>query len=169
MVEKIKIWARDWWLDGNWMRDFYYWIRKLSRAIKRFWGWFFTIWNDEDWDYVYILRSLRYKIQRTRDNIQENHNHEECEKTVADMDHILEVLDRVMECNYCTEEFDAHMAKWGGRRMVDSGKGYSTMAPTSEEQRADFSALCDRMNAAEKADWDELWSALSKDLKTFWD
>jgi len=163
---------RDFW---DWLTETYRWrclwdaIRYFPGFLRRLWEYLPMIWHDRDWDYIYILRLLRYKIKRTRDNIKENNNHEDCDKTVADMDHILEVIDRVIECDYCKEDFDAHMAKWGERKMIDSGEGYSTMQPTSEEQRADFGALCDKMNKAEKADWDELWSALSKDLKTFWD
>ena len=167
MLEKIGIWIRDWWLDGNWIKDLYYFTLKACRAIKRFWGYAPIVWADEDWDWVYILRMLKYKIKRTRDNIKENRNHEDCDETVAEMDYILKLIDRVEECDYCKGEFDAHMAKWGERKMID-GPGYCTMAPMSEEQRADFQVLCDKMNAAELADWDELFLVLKRDLKSFW-
>lgn len=41
-------------------------------CIKRIWDYLPLLWEDRDWDHVYLLHMMRFKIRRMRDHM-ENH------------------------------------------------------------------------------------------------
>lgn len=44
----------------------YYYIKSISRRLKRLFGYIPIIWNNEDWEDYYVFELLEYKLRRMR-------------------------------------------------------------------------------------------------------
>ena len=163
----------------DWLTETYRWhcmfdaIRYFPGFVGRCFGYMPIIWRDRDWDYHGILVMLQYKIKRTCHCIGKYGHHENPEEDIKNMERAILLIDRIVECNYLSEEFDAHCKKWNKSgewlKTVETEDGRHIMAPRSPEEYAEFKAMCDRMQAAEEADWGELWGILNKELRNWWD
>lgn len=74
-------------------------FRKFKHRCLLLKGWWPIVWNDYDWDYVFILIALRHKIQRTRDHINQHRLHTDWQKTIQEMDTAILYLNRLIEGN----------------------------------------------------------------------
>ncbi len=81
MLKNLRQWYK--WNAPDWMQ--LYWIRNTYNNIKRVLRWLPTIWNDRDWDSHYLLRIMRFKLERMRLNMQANCRHVGWEKTVKEI------------------------------------------------------------------------------------
>ncbi len=77
------------------MTNPWHYFRSGYRRIKRFIAWFPIIWQDEDWDYVYLFKIMQLKISRIRHEVEKNHHHLNWQKDVRDMKVAEELLSRM--------------------------------------------------------------------------
>ena len=47
----------------NVLTRFYY---NVKNGIRNLWKWRKVVWNDRPWDYVYIFKALRFKLDETQ-------------------------------------------------------------------------------------------------------
>ena len=86
---------------------------KIKRYILNIIAYTPILWHDRDFDHMYILTMLKYKLKRTRECIVKNNiisNVEEVGKEIGEAEYILTGL---IEDNFCNTEIDIHEAKWG--------------------------------------------------------
>lgn len=76
------------------MTNPWHYFRSGYRRFKRFIAWFPILWKDEDWDSVYLLEIMRFKISRIRKEIEKNKHHVGYEKRVREMKIVEELLAR---------------------------------------------------------------------------
>jgi len=77
------------------MTNPWHYFRSGYRRIKRFIAWFPIIWQDEDWDCVYLFKIMQLKISRIRHEVEKNHHHLTWQKDVRDMQVAEELLSRM--------------------------------------------------------------------------
>jgi hypothetical protein len=160
----------SWW---DKITNFFAWIVKsIQYSI--------VLWSDRDWDWVFILILLKYKLSRIRKHIVEHDFIMEAEKIGADIYYVEHLLRRLIENDYCHDEYEAHHQKWGSPKIVskDIGNGFHELVCIScekaieinkvEEEREEIRAIFDRDEELEKKDWDELWNYMNKNLKNWW-
>lgn len=111
-------------LDGpvGWIVDKYYdWIHvpiiRFKASIENLISWFPIIWRDRDWDHWYFFKLLHFKLQRMEKCIREGH-YEGCESDADDIQICVEALSRLIEDDYCTEEWDEIHKKWGEMKFI---------------------------------------------------
>lgn len=77
------------------MTNPWHYFRTGYRRIKRFVAWVPILWKDEDWDYIYFLEVMRFKISRIRKEIDKNKRHIGYKKQVKQMKVVEELLSRI--------------------------------------------------------------------------
>lgn len=74
--------------------------------------------NDFDWDYVYILRLLQYKLSRTRKCVVLNNIVPTAGKIAKQIHQVEKLLDRVVANRYDDQVFKAFHEKYGHAKMT---------------------------------------------------
>ena len=73
-------------------------IGHLKLFPKNVWKWRKILWNDRDWDYYYILESLRFKIEKTANAIEKGFwATEQSSRHVRRMRVCVKLLERILE------------------------------------------------------------------------
>jgi len=76
--------------------DVAYFIRKQFRFAERLIRWIPVLYNDEDWDYDYLLRIIDFKLGRLRKVMVEDDIHYDAPWTVKKIDVIRGRMDRFL-------------------------------------------------------------------------
>jgi hypothetical protein len=98
--------------------------RKLSKRIaleKKLREYKTVLAKDEDWDWIYILRMLRYKLERTRKCIRANKIIVAAPKVGRQIREVEILLERVEKNRYHDEISKDFRKRYGRLRMI-SGK-----------------------------------------------
>lgn len=84
--------------------------------LKKVWNaltWLPFLYDDADWDHVFLWRIMRYKIERMRRDQEYGQRHENW-KDVADQMHSAElVLTRLIDDEYVRDEWEVHEKRYG--------------------------------------------------------
>ena len=97
MFDKIRLW---WKFDGRHMH------REFARGIKNLWRWFPTIWQDRDWDHVYIYTLLAKKLEFQAKYIGDRGVHTDAKRDAERMRLVVKLIKLQQEEFYCTEYLD---------------------------------------------------------------
>lgn len=81
-------------------------LNGVETGVKNLYFWIPTIWNDRNWDDVYIYTVLERKIYLQREYIVSNNRHTSVAMDNRDMTIVLNLIDKVKNEYYCTEYFD---------------------------------------------------------------
>jgi hypothetical protein len=149
--------------------------------LERVWAYLPILWHDRDWDYAFILRLLKFKLERTRKRIVANDFISEAGRVGKEIQHAENLIDRFLNDDYCKAEFQTHEEKWGKRTTTftphSSGLG-SIMGYTRdnaktavdyEQERNEIRALYEKSDQEKDRDWKELWAHLEHKMRGFWD
>ena len=74
-------------------------VKKLKRLPRRLAIWIPVIFNDEDFDYAFLLRIMHTKIGLMREHIGETDLLENTSQVVAQMELAEEMIEDILECN----------------------------------------------------------------------
>ena len=108
------------WVDEHTKRPFndfvYFCFKQPYYRVKRILEYsYHVLWNDRDWDHVYILELLKYKLERTRREIENGWGHTTEWKAprVTEINEVLEALNSVLAGNFCEKEYNEIDEKYG--------------------------------------------------------
>lgn len=73
------------------------------QGIKNLFKWFKIVWNDRDFDYVFILYVLKFKLDNTANNIEKYSRHVGNERDVQRIRLCVRLLDKIKDVYYETE------------------------------------------------------------------
>ena len=71
-------------------------MKNILQGIKNLIAWFPTIWQDRDFDYVFLSRILKLKLERMLPVIENGYN-VDAHKTAHKMKIVIELLDRQLD------------------------------------------------------------------------
>ena len=74
--------------------DVVHFLNKQGRFIGRLFSWIPVIYSDEDWDYLYLLTIMEFKLKRMRKVIVEDDVHADASRTLKKIDIILGRMER---------------------------------------------------------------------------
>lgn len=176
---------RDVWEDIKF--NFWYYSKKpftFFRSIRRWLVVSFQyskfLWdNHYDWDWVYLLTLLQFKISRMRKD-KLNSYHLGKEKTAHKMRVCELLIQRIINDKYCEKEHEEHEKKWGKLKMFSEerakGKSVEVLllrdnARTDiarEKERTEHKKIYDKADRLKKQDIDYLFKIISKNLLSWW-
>ena len=136
--------------------------------------------HDEDYDWQFIVRMLRYKLERTRKCILDNKIIEDAPKVGREIREVVDLLKRVEEDRYFEELHRPFWKKYGKPTMIsgkDDGRGlapvtikYPKETPRNRKQRIRESIRIDREERRlREEDLKKAFRLMEKNLWNWWD
>ena len=103
----MKIFKKWWYFIGK------YTHLNFIQGIKNLFKWFKIVWNDRDFDYVFILYILKFKLENIAKNIEKYSRHVGNERDVQRIKLCIRLLDKIGDGyyeseyqNYCNSDFN---------------------------------------------------------------
>lgn len=87
-------------------------IKRFNSFLKRCWDYLPILWADRDWDYVYLLVLMQFKIKRMKELHMRYKRHVGVEKTIKQLLICEQLLDRMSKDNYIDQAHEEHNKKW---------------------------------------------------------
>lgn len=97
MLDKIRLW---WKFDGRYMH------KEFARGVKNLWRWFPVIWQDRDWDHVFIYTMLAKKLEFQAKYIGNRGFHTEAERDAERMRLVVKLIKMQQDEFYRMEYLD---------------------------------------------------------------
>ena len=117
-------------------------LNDVGTGVKNLYFWIPTIWNDRNWDDVYIYTVLERKIYLQREYIVSNNRHTSVAMDNRDMTIVLNLIDKVKNEYYCTEYFDYNESTFDfveiDRKDEKGGKLYELKSDIISENFDDY-------------------------------
>lgn len=95
------------------LRDVRVFFRNIVIGIKNIITWFPVIWNDRQWDHVYMFDILQKKFTEMHKFWSSDKPITEKEHIIKDIETCIEIIDRLQNDNYCDDLHTEHNEKWG--------------------------------------------------------
>jgi len=152
-------------------------MKRFIKKVKTLLYWFPIIWKDEDWDYIFLLKILRYKLvsMKTFFNSNECHTYK-AEERAKEMGLCIKLLDRIIKDEYNEIAHFFHNKKWGNIvASVDENKSLSLIRPNiksekdREQEKKEFLKCIDQERYLERQDIRYLFKIINKKVESWWD
>jgi len=192
--EKPPFRFQEWiWALQRFFRRLRYEIPAIPRRVWRGLKWFFYMYNDEDWDQVFLLLVIQRKLRsmlKLWENKDKIHIVEKSRmKNVKSLRKCLTHLTRLIDDNYhdC-KEYVAHCKKWGkiyfeelkegdeAYKHAPKGEKLSIMkhenAKTKKQEERmnkEFSRIAEIMDKRKMKDQEEFFKAFKENYEYWWD
>jgi len=156
--------------------DFYNLVRyAIPRRIKKIIDYIPILWKDFDWDDSYLYILMRYKLSRMEKVIRKGYSID-AEKHANEILHAIELLDRIIDNDYCEKAFDLYDKKWGELDWIPVNGGNRlnghVNAKTEEEKKQcakEFDEIIKRERHLAERDWNCFWKFMRKHSLKWWD
>lgn len=160
-------------------RPFYFFFRW---AIKSF-QYSIFLWNDYDWDKLYIMRLLQYKLKRTRKAISSNNIILRSEEVAAQIKHAECLIQNWIDDDFESQLFEAHNKKWGktksfSKEVKVGNKTYHQFEITREktttedlkkQEAKEYREIITKAALAREKNADLLFAHIRKYIDEWWD
>lgn len=154
---------------NRWLSNVNHFITHPFQQVKRIIEYIPVLWHDEDWDWHYIFRMLRYKIKRTREHMAIcTARGENWERDNANMQRAENLLTRILDDDYMSKEWEEHHQKYP-MEFEKTPEGMYRMKERGEEVRAKTREITNKGTELYNKDWDELWELLKNQIGNWWD
>lgn len=176
-VSKLQFW---WWDVQDRIHKLTSPFRKVRDFIIRVFHYLPILWQDKDFDWVFIITMLQFKLKRTREYLVKENIIVDIEEISKQIEIAENLIDKILKDDFCKEEQDAHDLKWGetndyftpNKNGIGSILNFSkTNANTPEEKEQERSEQFAIYGLGEKrkADaWDKLYAHLRANLENWW-
>ena len=164
-------------------RDLYYWVRDLPYNISKMFQWFPIIWKDRDWDFLFLLLLIQYKLGRMRRGMfNDLCCSEDIEKITLSIKQCEDAITRLTSCgsSYIEQELTAHEAKWGSitHEVIDLANEnlsqldiYSPKARKEGKEaieRDEIHKIYDLETVRRQDDLDLLFNTMKNNIQNWW-
>ena len=155
-------------LNNNLSRLFY----NVKNGLRNLWKWRSVVWNDRPWDYVYIFKALRFKLDETQRCI--DGTFVGAEEEAAKIRSLIEAIDRILEDDYVKEEYEEMDRKYGKLEMIFHEDNTITTTRTNlkeddkETERKETLALAELEAERRQQDINFVFDTMKKDIQRWW-
>ena len=153
----------------NVLTRFYY---NVKNGIRNLWKWRKVVWNDRPWDYVYIFKALRFKLDETQKCI--DGTFVGAEEEAAKIRSLIEAIDRIIEDDYVSEEYKEMDRKYGKIEMIFNDDNTITTTRTNlkeedrETERQETLTLAELEAKRRQNDIDFVFDTMKNDIQRWW-
>lgn len=147
-------------------------MNKIIKGIKNFWKWRKIIWNDRDYDYIFIFRILHFKLS----NINERWKNEDYfvgqEKQRKNLETCVNLLDRIINNTPYDKILDKHFEKWVYPNIWETDSlGLEDFKPKviCEQERKEIKNIFQKQEILYKQDLEYLFKLLRRHISKWWD
>jgi hypothetical protein len=149
---------------------FYYSPVRFCRRIKMVLEWSVFLWDDYDWDYVYIWRVLQYKLKRTRECIVSNGITMKADQVGKEIRVAENLLQRLIDDAYIDDDLRDYFEKYPMEWEDTPDGGRITRAEKKDLKRDRlFKAINVKETYLRKQDMEYLAKHMNKHIRRWWD
>jgi hypothetical protein len=144
----------------------------VKNGLRNLWKWRSVVWNDRPWDYVYIFKALRFKLDETQKCI--DGNFVGSEEEASKMRSLIEAIDRIIEDDYVKEEYEKMDRKYGKLEMIFNNDNSLTMTrehlkeEDKETERKETLALAELEAKRRQQDINFVFDTMKNDIQRWW-
>ena len=155
-------------LNNNLSRFFY----NVKNGLRNLWKWRSVVWNDRPWDYVYIFKALRFKLDETQRCI--DGTFVGADEEAAKIRSLIEAIDRILEDDYVKEEYEEMDRKYGKLEMIfnDDNTITTTRKNLKEEdretERQETLTLAELEAERRQDDINFVFDTMKNDIQRWW-
>lgn len=154
-------------------------IKSFFKGISNLWKWKSVIWKDRDFDYVYLLIILKFKIDNMIDLYDYRDRYIGQEKHREKLKRCSILLHRLINNEYQENIMKPHDKKWGKIKFdweKCDNENYKLLVDRDnvlteqdeEKERKEFMKLMKHVNYLENQDIDYLFHLMKKHLRSWW-
>ena len=159
----------------------FWWIRRFISKIIKIVQYIPILWEDEDWDYDYLLTLIQYKLKRMRATLWSNKivEHRELRDTIIDINRCIQSIDDYHDAHEVYETYyEPAPVKVGHRTETDPENPHlskfididlETGKDLTERQNSLYLSWIKRTYEFEQEKWKEIWYRISDYAQKFWD
>jgi hypothetical protein len=136
-------------------------VREFVRYVAKVCAYARLLWDDRDWDWAYILKLLKYKLERTRKTIQAGNHHVGADRDCRRIRTCEILLDRIIRDNYCEVEWARFFQKY----PVD----WSRINDHTPEQDEAFWRVANHETYQQNQDLEMFCRIFRKHVRDWWD
>jgi hypothetical protein len=163
-------------VKGKWPENLYYntnrsfrWVdEKLYRPFKNF---FHNLVKYRDflskdywWDNHFLFSMLKIKLEKDAENYRKYGITTSANEYAEQMEHCVEILDRIIEDEYSERALKPHYEKWGERSL-----SFGWVNGVSKEESEDFTEHILAADEKMEKDIKDVFSYISSHVRTWWD
>lgn len=142
----------------------------IKYGIKNLVRWFHVIWNDRDVDYYYLLVLMKNKLLQMKNRMYGVY--EGSEKDCDDIQDVIDALERIMNDDYCRDEFKNLHEKFFGTHELTIDMLINEDEYLTKEQEKEYGNQISFLSAKEdelkQKDIDFVCDTMKKRLKYWW-
>jgi len=133
-------------------------MRTLYYRMKRIIAWLPVLWKDQDWDYDFLIRIIKFKLNRMADCIEKNNLIASCEDVAKEMREVVEHLDKSRDAGEYYPP-PKNLPEW---EFLGEDDKINPLPPKWIE-------YYDMLQSKEDEHWDAAWQLISKKGRGWWD
>lgn len=163
------------------IKDLKYIYRDTIIGFKNLIRWFPIIWNDRQWDHIYIYKIFQKKLSLTEKYLRYNGIHVDAKRDADKIKTCVILLDRLLKDDYHDMAFKRHYEKWGMpelRTEKTENENFSRLhvvydgVKTEEDdkkERKEFHSAWEHEKYLREQDLDLLFKIMRKHIQGWWD
>ena len=152
----------------------------FRRGIQNLYTHFSIVWRSGDFDYGYVLRMLKFKLERLEKSLQEGYEVDEDRlPKIEDIKRCIELLNNKIEDNYaerCGYLYDGVKTEFVPVDKDENGEQLYEMVTTRTKQtNEEVREIFKKAHDLEQKEWEEIWETIKKgnkspvDARGWWD
>lgn len=144
----------------------------IKNGLRNFWKWRSVVWNDRPWDYVYIFKALRFKLDETQRCI--DGTFVGADEEAAKIRSLIDAIDRILEDDYVKEEYEEMDRKYGKLEMIFNDDNTITTTRTNlkeedkETERKETLTLAELEAKRRQQDINFVFDIMKNDIQRWW-
>lgn len=178
----IKEKIADWYYQSFLYNAVYFFVRPVKKLIK-ITKYAIFLWNDFDFDYIYLLKIIDFKIERMRKEIVSS-PWKDGSEVVKQMEHVQDLLKHYIEDDFCDQEYEDLSSRYksidrfekceNGNYIweIDYKEGdviYKHNSEQAEKIKEKFSELFDLKEKKRQKCKEEIFDCLKQNIEGWWD
>lgn len=144
---------------------------KFVDGIRNVIRWIPLIYRDRDWDYVYLMEIIKFKLENMEECFRKYGCTVDSKRKAKEMRICIKLLGRIAEDDYCEKEYDDHYEKWGRPEFKDHTIKCSKIITKDDElqSRKESNRLYEKEEKLKKQDMDLLFKIMRRKILGWWD
>lgn len=152
----------------------------FRRGVQNLFTHFSIVWSSGDFDYAYILRMMKFKLERLEKVLEDGYEIEEDRlPKLKDIKRCIELLNNKLEDNYaerCGYEPNAVKHEFVPIEKDEDGEQlYELVSTPITKTNEEIKEILNEAHKLEQVEWEELWDIIKKgknspyDMRSWWD
>lgn len=156
-------------------------IQSIPSFIKRIFVYLPILWEDRDYDYMYLLKLMQFKLARMEQDHQKYSLHEGKEYIISQLQEVQKIIQKIHDDEYDLLEEQVLNEKYGSMIILEGATEHSDFVQISmtrtkclddltlfEKEKEETYESYQKAEKARQKDYQRLWHLCSKHCQEWW-